>query len=285
MKFYKILGKCDSAVKNKAEKSLSSIITELAMDYNVRSVGSHIGGDIFLYQLVSALPHICDARSIELDEAILNIISDSSLSEIEKEIIIYKLHKNGVKLVRTAATNGKVFYWCPKFVISKSKIGLRLVVAHEAHHVMYMHPARRGSRNPDGWNKSVDFKVNFNLIDDLRSRKVQNPEEVFKKELGDFVNIDEYASFLKDPFSAHGKMARWNPINIIKFQISEKEPDNSPLYFAEPFLPKNLQKPEAIYDYLLSQVPKCGTCGKLGICKKPEEYKKLEKMLKEKEAK
>ena len=46
----------------------------------------------------------------------------------------------------------------------------------------------------------------------------------------------------------------------------------------------DMKRPENIYDYLFDQIPKCATCGKIGVWKKPEAYKKLEKQIKEMQA-
>lgn len=290
MKFTKIIGKCDPKLVLEAQKRLSAILTELAMGYEVKNLGTKLGGDIFLYQLMSQLNHICDARSIEFEEEykkILQSFDEHLLSEGEKFLVIQELKSRlGAKLVYTAATNGKSVFWSPKFVVERSKIGLRLVVGHEGGHIIYMHPSRRGLRNRALWNITVDFKVNFNLIEDLRLRKCYDPEEIFKKELGDFINLTEYSLFLKDPFNPPDKLATWNPSNSIKQMLNPGYIDagntQKSFYYAEPKLSGEMLKPENIYQFLLDQIPKCQTCGKIGVWKKPDEYQKLENQLKEK---
>lgn len=293
MKFDKVQGVCDPKLIIDSEERLSGTFTELAMGYTTRGLGSRLGGDIFLHQMISPLKQICDARSIELEDESIKIRastiapSGKLLTEEEKEFLISQVQfRLGKRLVHTAATNGREFFWNPKFVVSKSQIGLRLVVGHEGIHTIYMHPARRGSRNPALWNIAVDYKVNFVLMDDLRLRKFYRPEEVFIKELGDFVNLADYAAFLKDPFNPPAKLAAWNPILSVRRALDPEHAstkhDGKSLYYAEPNLTDDFKKPENIYDFLLSQIPKCSTCGKAGVWKKPQEYKDLVKQLQEK---
>jgi hypothetical protein len=297
MKFHKILGKCDPQIITEAEGMLSSTFTELAMGYKTKAFGSKLGGDVFLHQLISPLKHICDARGIEFNvecEKMHAEFEAENVPEEQRDAIIAALKKQfGNKLLYTAATNGSIFYWAPQFIIKQSKIGLRLIVGHEGWHSIYMHPSRRGSRNPALWNIAVDFKVNFTLMDDLRLRDFRHPEEVFQKELGDFITLKEYGGFLKDPFNPPAKLALWNPTLSMKHTMERmanpgyKNPDDKEpksLYFAEPQLADDMKRPENIYDYLFNQIPKCSTCGKIGVWKKPEAYKKLEKQLKEMQA-
>src|SRR5665213_254281 len=57
------------------------------------------------------------------------------------------------------------------------------------------------------------------------------------------------------------------------------------MYYADAALPPEMKRPENVYSYLLSMIPKCPKCGKMGMYKKPDEYKKLEKQVKEKQKK
>lgn len=293
MKFDKILGKCDPELILEAERMLSSIFTELAMGYKTKAFGSKMGGDVFLHQLISPLKHICDARGIQFDievEKLEEEFKENKIAKARRDLLISDLKRHfGSKLLYTAATNGKIFYWAPQFIVKKSKLGLRLVVGHEGWHAIYMHPTRRGSRNPALWNIAVDFKVNYTLMDDLRLRDFRKPEETFREELGEFLVLKEYAAFLKDPFNPPNKLALWNPMYSLKQMITPgyKDPsdvEGKSLFFAEPNLADDMKRPENIYDYLFSQIPKCNTCGKVGVWKKPAEYKKLEAQAKEMQA-
>ena len=290
MKFHKILGKCDPAIVIEAENKLTACFTELSMGWKTKAFGSKLGGDVFLHQLISPLKHMCDARALEFDAECIKIneeFEEDNIPQPQRDAIIGELKKQfGGKLLRTAATDGRIFYWAPQFINTLSKIGLRLLVGHEGWHSIYMHPSRRGSRNPALWNQIVDFKVNFTLMDDLRCRDFRKPEEIFKKELGDFITLAEYASFLKDPFNPPVKLAGWNPINSIKRSINPgyqaaDDKEYKSLYYADPNLTGDMLKPENIYTYLMNCIPKCSTCGKIGFYKKPKEFSDLEKQLAE----
>src|ERR1700722_15531637 len=167
MKFDKIIGKCDPKIIREAEDKLSGIFTELSLGYDNKSMGTGIGGDPLIFQLVYPVPHICDATAIQLDE--IKKKEEDLEERIEKGEIIpedeqisedfKKFRKQmGRRVLRTAATDGRRFYWNPKFIIDQDRLGLRIVVAHEAFHAMYTHPSRRGSRMPKLWNIAVDYK-------------------------------------------------------------------------------------------------------------------------------
>lgn len=301
MKFSRVLNdprtKEAKQIVKQAEEALTETFTELAA---VKSAfGSGIGGDPILLQLVVPYPHYCDLAYLEwrkFEQAEIEISKklelgfkpDKEDSKILEEIQIFKAKYPN--LLQTAATNGKVFFWNPGFLLSQSKLGRRLLVGHEGLHAALMHPNRRGHRIPALWNISVDFKVNHLLICDLGARRADrgqrlfsNPAEIFRSHLGNFITLTEYASFLKDPLHPPEKLYYHSPIGSLKRMtnpgyLKTSEPDPV-LYFAEPNLPPHLKQPEAIYDYLLKQIPKCEGCGKLFHYPKTEEYKELSKKL------
>lgn len=283
MKFSRILGECDPKLVSAAEEALSNVFLELSTGYDVRNFGSGLGGDVFIHQMVATSNQVCDARDIEFNNKYENLVKELQSSDLtvieQKEILNHFIEKNDKNLLRTAATNGHTYFWNPAFITKLSKIGLRLAVGHEAWHTVYMHPSRRGNRLISLWNKAVDFKTNFILIDDLRCRKIQNPEEVFRRELGDFVNLTDYAAFLRNPFDPPTKLQSWNPIELLDNLLTPGKNKTINLFYAEPNLSLDLRQPEAIYDYLLSQVPKCNKCGKLGVWNKPARYSELEQKI------
>lgn len=288
MKFSKVIGKCDAQLVLEAERSLTATFTELALGYKVRTFGSRLGGDIFIHQMISIPKHICDARALEYDEGVKRIeleYKQGNITEQEKQQIVEELRAMlGGKLLTTASTSGKTYNWNPQFIVKQSPIGLRLIVGHEAWHSIYLHPQRRGSRNPALYNIIVDFKVNNTLMQDLKARGIYRPDEMFRQELGDFITVKDYIEFLKDPFNARGKLAKWNPIHTIQQLLNppkETEHEITHLYYAEPNLSDELKRPENLYAYVLKHIPKCKTCGKLGVWSKPNEFKKLEKQLAE----
>lgn len=296
MRFAKTIGVADKDLIRRAEERLSSIFTELSLGYDNKSMGTGIGGDPLVFQLVYPLDHICDALAIQLDdlkkkekEIEEKIAKGEVVPEDEKipeEIKNYRRSMRG-KVLRTAATDGKRYYWNPKFVVEQEKLGLRIVVAHEAWHAIYMHPSRRGSRLPRLWNIAVDYRVNYTIMEDLKARDIKDYPKVFSDNLGDYILLEEYAQFLRDPFNPPERLAHLNPILGLRKMADPayKDPygDVEPMYYADPALSDDMRRPENVYDYLLAQIPKCPKCGRLGKYKKPEEYKALQKKIEEQE--
>lgn len=302
MKFEKIIGSAsDPKVKElirKAEERLSSIFTELSLGYDNKSMGTGIGGDPLVFQLIYPLPHYCDLQAVNLDELKRRekeqeekIEKGETIPENEKITDDVKNFRRAMagKVLRTAATDGKRYYWNPKFVVEQEKLGLRIVVAHEAWHAIYMHPSRRGSRMPRLWNIAVDYRVNYTIMEDLKARDIKDHAKVFTDNLGEYILLEEYAAFLRDPFNPPPRLAHLNPILSLKKMADPayKDPygDVDPMYYADPALSDDMKRPENVYEYLLAQIPKCPKCGRLGKYKKPDEYKQLEKQIKEQEEK
>lgn len=295
MKFNKIIGKCDPKIIREAEEKLSAVFTELSLSFSNKSLGSGIGGCPLTFQLVYPLPHICDALAIQLDdirkkeETIQAKIKageplDADEKPLDEEMKEFRKKMSG-KVLRTAATDGRRFYWNPQFVVDQSRLGLRIVVAHEAWHAIFLHPSRRGSRIPRLWNIAVDYRVNYTIMEDLRAREVKDYPKVFTDSLGEYIHLDEYAAFLRDPFNPPPRLAHFNPTNALRKMADPayQDPyeDAKPMYYADDNLSDDMKRPENVYEYLLAQIPKCPKCGKLGKYKKPEEYKALQKKIEE----
>jgi len=217
MKFNKVVGAVDAKARTEAEDKLSTVFTELSLNYTNRSSGSKIGGDPFIFQLVFPVEQVC-------------VGTDGKVG-------------SGERPITTAATDGKRYYWNVDFVKSLSRIGLRLVIAHEAFHAIYMHPQRRGGRQPWLWNVAVDYIVNFNILADLKTRGFDGTK-VFTEHLGNFIELYKYADVLSG-----------------KTKVGDKDKDKK-VFFADPNLPEELRKPEAIYEFLYNQIEKCPKCGK-----------------------
>lgn len=302
MKFAKIIGHTDDpkikAMIREAEDKLSSVFTELSLGYDNKAMGTFLGGDPLVFQLLYSQPQICDITAILLDELkekeedqkkrIENgevIPEDEKLPEDFKE---YK-RKMGSRALRTAATCGKNFYWNPQFVNSLSKIGLRLVCFHESFHAIYLHPQRRGSRLPKLFNIAVDYRVNYSAMEDLRTREIKDYPKVFTDNLGEYIHLEEYAAFLRDPFNPPPRLAHFNPTEHLRKMADpayvDPYADAKPMYYADHQLSDDMKRPENVYEYLLAQIPKCPKCGKLGKYKKPEEYKALQKKIAEQDKK
>jgi predicted metal-dependent peptidase len=249
MKFARVFGKVDQNLVLKAESKLSQVFLELGLRYDNNNVGTGLGGDPLIFGLMYPIDHICNGN------------------------------------IKTAATDGKKFFWSPKFVLKTPPLGLRIICAHEAWHAIYMHPHRRGSRLPKLWNISVDFIVNNIAMDDLKARKF-DPKDTFTKYVGRYMTLEQYASLLKDPFTP---VKGFDDIDFNDTESSVKLPSPSEdreltpqeqkelermekkvrFYYADPDLSEDMKRPEKIYDYLYNLLPKCPKCGRVGYYKLP----------------
>lgn len=257
MQFSRVIGKIDPKLVNQAAEKLSQVFLELGTRYNNEHVGSCMGGDPLIFGLMYPVEHVCT----------LNI--------------------------PTAATDGKRYYWNPKFVLKQSRIGLRIICAHEAWHAIYMHPSRRGSRLPKLWNIAVDYIVNGTVMEDFRARKM-DPKDNFNKHLGRYMTLNEYAELLKNPYA---KMKGFEDINPAdpsqvadpsvqlpapdedreltpeEIQELEKREKKTYFFYADPDLEEEMKRPEKIYDMLYALLPKCPKCGRIGYYKNPNSKK------------
>jgi predicted metal-dependent peptidase len=259
VKFTRIIGKIDGKLVHQAEEKLSQVFLELGTRYNNEHVGTGMGGDPLIFTLMHPVEHVCTLN------------------------------------MPTAATDGKRFYWNPKFVLKQSRIGLRIICGHEAWHAIYMHPSRRGSRLPKLWNIAVDFIVNGTVMDDFKARKM-NAAEMFQKHLGKYMTLGQYAELLKDPFKKIKGLEEIDPAvagapsevdlpspsedreltakEIKELERREKQPK---FYYADPDLEDEMKRPEKIYDMLYALLPKCPKCGRVGMYQPPSKGKKKSK--------
>lgn len=256
MNFSKVIGKIDPKLVNQAADKLSQVFLELGTRYNNEHVGTGMGGDPLIFGLMYPVEHICTMN------------------------------------IPTAATDGKRYYWNPKFVLKQSRIGLRIICGHEAWHAIYMHPQRRGSRLPKLWNIAVDYIVNGTVMDDFKARKM-NPSDMFNKHLGKFMTLSQYAEMIKNPFGPIKGFEDLNPADATSSDPSvelpapnedreltpeeikelEKREKMVKFYYADPDLEEEMRRPERIYDYLYNLLPKCPQCGSIGMYKVPNKNK------------
>jgi predicted metal-dependent peptidase len=75
---------------------------------------------------------------------------------------------------KTAATDGRNFYYNRDFISKLTKEECIFLVAHEVEHCVYDHMDRRGSRMPKLWNAAADFVINLEL-DEHKVGKLPNP--------------------------------------------------------------------------------------------------------------
>lgn len=73
----------------------------------------------------------------------------------------------------TMATDGKSIFYSPKFVNDHTDEEIEGVLIHEACHVIWEHPLRKGNRNHKLWNVACDYAINNYLLYDL---KMELPE-------------------------------------------------------------------------------------------------------------
>ena len=259
MKFNKIIGKIDPRLVAQAEDKLSKVFLELAVRYDNGHVSTGMGGDPLIFSLMYPVDHVCT----------LNI--------------------------PTAATDGKRYYWNPKFILKLSHRGLRIVCAHEAWHAIYMHPARRGSRNPKLWNIAVDYIVNGTVMEDFKKRNMNAPAE-FTKHLGRYMPFDTFCKFVENPYQKIPGFEDINPdiedpngnnsscdlpgpsedreLTVQERKELEKREKGVRFFYADPDMEEDLKRPEKIYDILYSKLPKCSKCGRLGVYPKPKKGQK-----------
>lgn len=256
MQFTRVIGKVDPKLVAKAEEQLSKVFLELGTRYNNEHVGSGMGGDPLIFTLLYPVDHICTMN------------------------------------MPTAATDGKRYYWNPKFILQKSRIGLRIIAAHEAWHAIYMHPQRRGSRLPKLWNIAVDYIVNGMIMEDFKARKM-DADKMFTQHLGKYMTLENYAKLIQNPFATIPGFEDLNPTEQDKSsgvelpgpmedrelttqeqEELEKRAKAIRFYYADPNLSDDMKSPERIYDYLYSLLPKCPKCGSIGMYKKPQKQDK-----------
>tara|TARA_R100001460_G_scaffold25992_1_gene52395 strand:+ start:187 stop:1311 length:1125 start_codon:yes stop_codon:yes gene_type:complete len=68
--------------------------------------------------------------------------------------------------IPTMCTDGKSIWWSPEFVDRIDQEETLGVTAHEVLHIVFKHPLRRGSRDPELWNIACDFSINQILVDE-----------------------------------------------------------------------------------------------------------------------
>lgn len=296
MKFSKVIGPIEGAenIIADAERYMTEIFSELSTGWEMNAMGSRLGGDPILMQLVSPMPHCADLtgwgfKQIEKDanrvRRKMNIgirLDTADIVSLKKETDYKRQYP---QIMRTAGTDGRMFYWAPDFILRKSKVGVRHLINHEGFHAQLMHPERRGSRIPALWNIAIDYKAQWNIFEDLRARKIRNIEDSFR-ELGEFITLKEYVQFVKDPYSPPRKMTAvgptWQLRRMLADDYIEIEPAETFLVYGDPYLTKEMHQPEDLYQFLFNQAGRCPRCNKQFHYRKSEEYRELEVKVAEK---
>ena len=73
---------------------------------------------------------------------------------------------------KTAATDGRHFYYSTDFINQLDDDELVFLFGHEVGHCVYNHMGRRGDRHPQVWNMAGDYLVNDMLIENNVGKKI-----------------------------------------------------------------------------------------------------------------
>lgn len=240
MQFSQIIGEIDPNIVAAGERKLTSVFLEFGAPIENTMIGTGLGGDPLIFALIVPAVHIATLK------------------------------------VPTCATNGKVFYWNPLWLATKSQLGIRLACYHEAFHAIYMHPQRIGRRNLQLWNIAVDYLANGGIFDDLIARKKRElksrhsrisdemltkraeeaAHQLFVSGLGNYATLAQCIEMFQHPNAKIAGMERW---------VSEGSTTNYKFFYADPHLPEELKRPEKIYDLLFPYLSNCPDCGRLGV--------------------
>ncbi len=261
MKFSKVYGKVPDDLKALQEK-MSTVFLELATrpDSSMPN-SSKLGGDPLIFALMMPIEHVL------------------------------------TNAIPTAATDGKRYYWGIELIRSSSYLKLRLICHHEAFHAQLMHPQRIGNRNPKLWNIAADYIVMGMIFDYLKhhfktkhsyeaSRINELAISTFREAFGNYITLDQLKLKYANPTNKVPGTENWTPEPFdlaatkkefnIEDALSPEEEEALKDYaqkwrycYADPDLPTDMKLPERIYDELLKVIPKCSTCGRVGIYHPP----------------
>jgi predicted metal-dependent peptidase len=106
---------------------------------------------------------------------------------------------------KTAATDGRYFYYNRDFISKLDRPECIFLVGHEVEHCVYDHMDRRGSRKPKMWNAAADYVINCELdehhIGVLPNPKTSGVTACFDKKYKGMCTEEVYELLLKDPNS------------------------------------------------------------------------------------
>lgn len=104
---------------------------------------------------------------------------------------------------KTAATDGRYFYYNRDFIRKLTKAETIFLVAHEVEHCVYDHMSRRGSRKPKMWNAAADFVINWELsennIGKMPDPKTSGVQACFDAKYAGMFAEEVYENLLNDP--------------------------------------------------------------------------------------
>jgi len=104
---------------------------------------------------------------------------------------------------KTAATDGRYFYYNRDFISKLTKEECTFLVGHEVEHCVYDHMSRRGGRKPKLWNAAADFVINLELtehkIGRLPDPKTSGVQACYDIKYKGMFAEEVYELLLKDP--------------------------------------------------------------------------------------
>lgn len=104
---------------------------------------------------------------------------------------------------KTAATDGRFFYYNRDFISKLTKEETIFLVAHEVEHCVYDHMGRRGSRNAKAWNAAADYVINWELhehrVGKLPDPKTSGVQACFDAKYRGMFTEEVYELLMKDP--------------------------------------------------------------------------------------
>lgn len=98
----------------------------------------------------------------------------------------------------TAATDGRHFYYCEKFIDSLDDDELVFLFGHEVGHIVYDHMGRRGDRDPQIWNMAGDYLINDMLITNNVGKKITKVPILWDPKFRDMTAEEVYDDLMKN---------------------------------------------------------------------------------------
>lgn len=100
--------------------------------------------------------------------------------------------------LRTAATDGRRFYYCTEFIQRLSIKETEFLFGHEILHVVYQHMDRRYDRDPKIWNIADDFCVNADLIQQKVGERITKVPILYDKKYEGMSAEEVYDDLMKN---------------------------------------------------------------------------------------
>jgi predicted metal-dependent peptidase len=99
---------------------------------------------------------------------------------------------------KTAATDGRHFYYCTEFINSLDDDELVFLFGHEVGHCVYNHMGRRGDRDPGLWNMAGDYLINDMLITNNVGKKITKVPILWDPKYRDMTAEEVYDELFKN---------------------------------------------------------------------------------------